>query len=82
MSYKVIESFCDMNDNSFQYSSGDTYPRQGAEASQARLNELASSNNKLGRPLIKVMAVKPAPMAAVKPVAKKEPRSRKSKKSE
>lgn len=52
MNYKVIYRFMDLQDFNHIYQVGDKYPRHGAMASQARIKELASTNNKIGKPLI------------------------------
>lgn len=56
--YKVIKFFTDLQDNSRPYNVGDTYPRKGLIVSDARIAELASSNNKQRQPLIKEVKVK------------------------
>lgn len=53
MSYKVIHYFTDLQDFNHPYKVGDIFPRHGMSVSDARLNELASNNNKQGKPLIK-----------------------------
>lgn len=50
--YKVVESFADLKDGGRVYRPGDEYPRAGLDVSDARLAELASASNKLGKPLI------------------------------
>ena len=45
MSYKVIHSFFDLQDNNFPYSEGDIFPRKGMEVSEARIAELSSDKN-------------------------------------
>ena len=41
-----------MQDNNFAYNLGDEYPRKGMSVLQSRINELASSKNRQGVPLI------------------------------
>lgn len=53
--YKVICYFTDLQDFNHPYDEGDIFPRQGVKVSQERLNELASSKNKRGKPLIKLV---------------------------
>lgn len=53
MSYKVIESFTDLQDRNYVYITGETYPRNGYTPSDERVAELSSESNKLGYPLIK-----------------------------
>ena len=53
MSYKVIHYFTDLQDFNHPYNVGDVFPRIGMNVSQERLDELAGSKNKQGKPLIK-----------------------------
>lgn len=57
--YKVIKSFTDLQDNNYAYSVGDTFPRNGVEASAERVAELSSDKNLQGVPLIEEAAEKP-----------------------
>ena len=67
--YKVLIAFADLEDGNYIYRAGDTYPRKGFTASDERLEELASSENKQNRPLIeKVSEVK---KEEVKPIEEK-----------
>lgn len=50
--YKVIKHFVDLQDNNFAYQVGDTYPREGLNVLQSRINELASNKNLQRTPLI------------------------------
>lgn len=50
--YKVLALFFDLQDGNKEYHPGDIYPRDGLTVSAERLAELASSNNRLGVPLI------------------------------
>lgn len=52
MSYKVIHYFQDLQDFNHPYKVGDNFPRLGLKVSEDRLRELASNNNKQGKPLI------------------------------
>ena len=52
MSYKVIHYFTDLQDFNHPYNVGDAFPRIGMNVSQERLDELAGSKNKQGKPLI------------------------------
>ena len=54
MSYKVIHRFTDLQDFNHLYNVGDTFPRIGMKVSQSRIDELASSKNKLKTPLIEL----------------------------
>lgn len=53
MSYKVVKTFSDLQDNNYIYNAGDEFPRKGAEVSDERIKELSGKSNKLGTPLIK-----------------------------
>lgn len=57
MTYEVIKRFVDLQDNNHVYNVGDTYPRDGARSTESRCNELASTANKRGVPLIKVAEI-------------------------
>ena len=50
--YKVIAYFTDAQDGEHIYKVGDEYPRQGIEVSDERIEELSSSKNAKGRPMI------------------------------
>lgn len=52
--YVVIKSFKDLKDNNKIYIEGDTYPKSAnKKVSAARIKELSTSSNKIGKPLIK-----------------------------
>ena len=50
--YKVIHEFLDLQDNSHYYAVGKTFPRRGVKVSKERIEELSTSANKIGVPLI------------------------------
>ena len=54
--YRVIKAFTDLQDNNYAYDpqnpARNTYPRKGLNVLQSRINELASSKNRQGVPLI------------------------------
>lgn len=60
MAYRVLENFHDLRDATntkgdtlyYEYHVGDTYPRKGKKASKERIEELLSSDNLRGRPVI------------------------------
>lgn len=68
MAYKVIKSFVDLQDNSYRYRVGDTFPRANKAVSKERLAELASGKNKLRQPLIKAVAEKIVEPVEEKPI--------------
>lgn len=49
--YIVLKTFSDLDDDNHIYQEGDKYPRQG-KAKKSRVDELSSTNNKLGEVLI------------------------------
>ena len=52
--YKVIHNFKDLLDNDYIYltSRKDIYPREGLIPTKARIKELTSTNNKIGKAVI------------------------------
>ena len=50
--FKVIRYFTDLQDNSYAYNVGDTFPREGMAVTADRITELSSGANKQGVPLI------------------------------
>ena len=61
--YKVIKLFTDLQDGRHLYNVGDTFPRDGVEVSEDRINELAGSDNKQGTPLIEEIPTGASPLA-------------------
>lgn len=53
MKYKVIKYFKDAKDNNRAYRPGESYPREGLEVSEERLEELSTTNNRRGVAVIK-----------------------------
>lgn len=52
--YKVIHDFTDLKDKNKVYRVGDTYPNPvNKKVNDERIEELSSSDNKLGSPVIK-----------------------------
>lgn len=55
--YEVIYSFKDLEDNEHRYiANKDIYPREGLEPTKARIKELSTKKNKIGKILIKKVA--------------------------
>lgn len=50
--YRVIVEFADLQDNNHVYRVGDKYPRTRRKVARNRIEELSSSKNKIGKPLI------------------------------
>lgn len=55
MKYVAAVKFRDLQDKGRIYEEGATYPRPGLKKDPKRIEELAGSNNKAGRPLIKAV---------------------------
>ena len=69
--YKVIESFADAQDGYHIYKSGDKFPRDGINVSNARIEFLSTDANALGKPLI-IEDKPPVETAKPKRTAKKQ----------
>jgi hypothetical protein len=50
--YVVIKSFKDLQDGQHIYRAGDEYPRKGYKPTKKRIEELSTSKNLRGEPLI------------------------------
>ena len=59
MAYTAVGRFRDLEDGHV-YETGEVFPHDGRPIHQARLKELAGSDNRSGRPLISGEADKPA----------------------
>lgn len=59
MVYRVKTLFADLQDNGRIYQVGEIYPRPDFSVSDARLSQLASSNNKTGAPIIEIVEEMP-----------------------
>ena len=64
MLYRVLEYFEDLQDNDHKYRAGDYFPRPGFVVSEERLQELATSANRRGRPVIRPENGEKAPKQA------------------
>ena len=53
MCYKVIAYFEDLQDNNYPYNVGDVFPRENKTATKERIKELATTQNRQKKPLIK-----------------------------
>lgn len=51
--YIVVHDFKDLEDNGAIYFKGDKYPRKSVQVDDERIQELLSTNNKIGKQLIK-----------------------------
>lgn len=56
MAYKVIENFFDTDDNMRLYEVGQTYPREGVEVTEERVDYLSNKNGDFKKPFIKYVA--------------------------
>lgn len=72
--YRVVKFFKDLKDGGHAYKVGDVFPREGAEASEARIAELSSNKNRQGTPLIEVV---PQPVKKEKEVIADEVKPKK-----
>lgn len=59
--YRVTTYFEDLQDNSFPYKVGDTYPRERLKPDAARIFELSTDANQRGIPLIEEVQTKAEP---------------------
>lgn len=75
--YKVLVMFTDLQDGGYKYEVGDTYPRKGLEPSEARIEQLATANNKRGQALIEKVAEKKKAEPKEEPVEEK-PKAKKT----
>ncbi|MDR9795221.1 hypothetical protein Q4O60_01675 [Aeribacillus pallidus] len=50
--YVVIKDFTDLQDGNHIYRAGNSYPRKGYKPTKKRTEELSSSKNRRGEPLI------------------------------
>lgn len=55
MEYKAKEHFTDLQDSNYSYNVGDIFPRSGYDVPEGRIEELASSDNLRGRPVIELI---------------------------
>lgn len=55
--YEVIKDFVDLQDDKHVYRKGEEYPREGYKAKAARIAELSTKKNKLGKALIKKVKI-------------------------
>lgn len=69
--YRVVKVFCDLKDGYHAYKVGDVFPREGSEATEARIAELSSSHNRQGTPLIEAVP-EPEPKAEAEIKEEKE----------
>ncbi len=77
--FKVIKHFTDLQDNSFAYHVGDTYPREGFEVSPERLDELSTDKNRRGIPLIEEIPFS-EPQTLTEDVPEEKPKAKRGKK--
>ena len=73
--YKAIKGFRDLQDNNYLYQAGDMFPRDGIKVSAKRIEELSTSSNRRGEPMI--VEIK-AEAKEEKPAAKKSSGRKKS----
>lgn len=71
--YKVVYKFKDLSDDEHVYNVDDIFPREGHEVSFARIRELASDKNKIGKPLIEEVVEKEVEEPIIEDVEEVEP---------
>lgn len=71
---KVLKDFSDLQDNNFIYKAGDKYPRPGYTPSEKRIAELASSENKIGEPVIEAEEPKTTKAEGSEPKKAEQPK--------
>ena len=67
MAYKVIKGFADLKDNNHVYAVGDDFPHSDVDVPEERINELKTSANKIGVPLIEEILAKEVEIPETKP---------------
>lgn len=73
--YRVIKYFTDLQDNSYAYHMGDTFPREGLEVTDDRIKELSTKANRRKQPLIEALEEPvEAPVEAVPEESTEEPK--------
>ena len=55
MAYIVVKHFTDLQDHGYKYAEGDTYPREGYEPSDERIEMLSTANNRQKAVLIETV---------------------------
>lgn len=55
MQYTVIQYFTDLQDGRHPYNVGDVFPREGTTVTDERLQELSTTANRRGVPLIRAV---------------------------
>ena len=70
--YKVLTYFTDLQDKSYPYNEGDIFPRDGLNVTEARLNELSSTNNRRKTKLIEFVEEEQQVQEEPKPLTKTE----------
>lgn len=68
MSYKALTTFTDLQDDNHRYHAGDTFPREGLEVSDERLEELSSDKNRRHKPVIEKIEDDSVPVVNDDPV--------------
>lgn len=55
MAYRVVKHFTDLQDHGYKYAEGDTYPREGYEPSDERIEMLSTASNRQKTVLIEAV---------------------------
>lgn len=67
MTYRVIKSFADLKDDNHVYAVGDNFPHSDVDVPEERINELKTSANKIGVPLIEEVLAEEVEIPEAKP---------------
>ena len=90
MAYRVVRHFTDLQDKGYPYAEGDTYPREGYEPSDERIEMLSTANNRQRTVLIEAVpevipeteSVETVEESAVEETAEGKPKRKSRKKAE
>lgn len=74
MRYTVISDFTDLQDNNFKYRVGDEFPRPGMKVSDERIDELSTTKNRRGLPMIEEEPKEEPVKQKEEPVQAEEPK--------
>lgn len=90
MAYIVVKHFTDLQDHGYKYAEGDTYPREGYEPSDERIEMLSTANNRQKTVLIEAVpevipeteSAEIVEESAVEETAEEKPKRKSRKKAE
>ena len=90
MAYIVVKHFTDLQDHGYKYAEGDTYPREGYEPSEERIEMLSTAMNRQRTVLIEAVpevipeteSAETVEELAVEETAEEKPKRKSRKKAE